>query len=166
MNKFKGIDNRWKRSGVNEFTPHFLFPAPIVSISKLLRASSRPPLEVAVRVKEDDFDSKPGCTLWVEDKRPPEPSRFDLFSANSAEELGRLLDKIALFEALLVLETKPLSVSTCCYGKKEKLNKSALSSKEFLKKIIIQIIYLGQTHKHIHTDICMCIHILHTELNL
>ncbi|GER46271.1 basic helix-loop-helix (bHLH) DNA-bindingsuperfamily protein [Striga asiatica] len=38
-------------------------PNPIVKSSKLRRVSSRMPLEPAARVKDDDFDSNPGCSL-------------------------------------------------------------------------------------------------------
>lgn len=90
----------------------------MVRSSKLRRASSRPPLEATARVKDDDLDSKPGWILWVVDKRPlPEPRRFDLFSLGSPDELGRLLGMTTLLEALLVRETRPLSVSACCKGK-------------------------------------------------
>ncbi|MFS7926317.1 hypothetical protein Hanom_Chr04g00295631 [Helianthus anomalus] len=41
--------------------PASYFLLPIVSSSKLLRASSRPPLdEGTARVKDDDLDSNPG----------------------------------------------------------------------------------------------------------
>lgn len=87
----------------------------MVSSSKLRRASSRPPLDAKARVKDDGFCSKPGWTLWVVDRRPlPEPSRFNLFSLGSPEELGRLLDATALFDALAARETLPLTGSACC----------------------------------------------------
>lgn len=163
----KGIHNSCTWNCVTEdarqLKPHFLFPDPMVSSSKLLRASSRPPLDVAVRVNEDDLDSKPGWTLWVVDTRPPpEVSRFDLFSANSAEELGRLLDTMTLFEALLVLETRPLSVSTCCYGKNSKCKYSVHEHKgKFLIKITRSPIY---RHTCTYKVTCIWICILHTKL--
>lgn len=100
-------------------TFYFLFP--MVSSSKLRRASSRPLLVPTARVKDDDFDSNPGWTRWVVEIRPlPEPSRFNRLSPGSPEELGRLLDIIALFEVLPVREIRPLSESACWKKYKKK----------------------------------------------
>ena len=54
-----------------------------------------------MRVKEDDFDSNPGWILCVVDRRPLlETSRLERPSVGSPEELGLLLEMIALFELL------------------------------------------------------------------
>lgn len=94
---------------------YFFFPDPIVSSSKLRRESSRPPLAAGARVNDDDFNSKPGWILWVVDRRPlPETSRLERLSVGSPEELGRLLDTIALFEVLPFREElRGLSDSAC-----------------------------------------------------
>lgn len=96
-------------------TLYFLFPVPIDRSSKLLSASSRPPLVAAVLVKDDVLDSNPGWNLWVVDRRPLlETSRLDRFSLGSPEELGLLLDTTGLFEVLPLRELRPLSESGCC----------------------------------------------------
>lgn len=89
---------------------HFL----IESSSKLLRGSSLVPFAAAARVNDDDFDSNPGCILWVEDKRLLlETSRLRP-SLGSPEELGLLPEmRAALFEALPFLVLWPLSESAC-----------------------------------------------------
>uniref|UniRef100_A0A2P2JVF0 Casein kinase I isoform delta-like protein n=1 Tax=Rhizophora mucronata TaxID=61149 RepID=A0A2P2JVF0_RHIMU len=69
--------------------------------SKLLSVPSRPPLEAAARVKDDDLDSNPGWILWVVDRRPLlESNRLDRISPGFSDELGWLLDTPALFEVL------------------------------------------------------------------
>nr|GMD75883.1 hypothetical protein Iba_chr13bCG5000 [Ipomoea batatas] len=81
---------------------YFLLPVPIDRSSKLLSASSCPPLLVAaLRVKDDALDSCPGCcTLWAEDKWPLlELSLRVRFSVGSVE-LGLLLDATAFLEEL------------------------------------------------------------------
>ena len=94
---------------------HFLFPVPMVSSSKLRRGSSRPPLVAAARVKDDDFDSKPGWTLWVVDRRPlPETNRLGRFSLASPDELGRLPEMTTLFEVLPLLAAPRLLSESAC----------------------------------------------------
>lgn len=102
-------------------TLYFLFPVPIDRSSKLLSASSRPPLVAAVRVKDVVLDSNPGWILWVVDRRPLlETSRLDRFSLGSPEELGLLLDTTGLFEVLPLRELRPLSESGCCKEERRK----------------------------------------------
>lgn len=94
---------------------YFLLPVPIDRSSKLLSASSCPPLLVAaLRVKDDALDSCPGCcTLWAEDKWPLlELSLRVRFSVGSVE-LGLLLDATAFLEELPVRDPRHFSASAC-----------------------------------------------------
>lgn len=95
---------------------YFFFPVPIDSSSKLRSVSSRLPF-VATERKKDDFDSTPGWIFWVEAVRRLllGKSRLARSSLGSPEEVGRLLDKTGLLEALPCREElRARSESGCC----------------------------------------------------
>lgn len=98
---------------------YFLFPVLMERSSKLLDGSTLLPRVAPERIKEDDLDPKPGCSLWmVAERWPPPPPlletrQFGRPSLRSPE--GRLFIMTAFFKGLPLRKAyeRLLSESSC-----------------------------------------------------